>query len=175
MDIRNGDETFQMPEDFKGHLDGQLRLDREEGIPTTPPGQRDRSIHNHLGIGGCGNLGITGQIDGIGRPPQKAFTLGTGLQKHEISTSSEVGGHPNQNLPIEPFLIEADATPILHILENLVGDGIDTRLCFTRAGPTRDEPSPDKIFHRPRKSSQANHDISCMDLSKEAPCPEEST
>jgi hypothetical protein len=37
VDIRNGDETFQMPEDFKGHLDGQLRLDREEGIPTTPP------------------------------------------------------------------------------------------------------------------------------------------
>ena len=173
MDIRNGDETFQMPEDFKGHLNGQLGLDREEGIPATPPGQRDRSIHNHLGIGGSGNLGIASQIDGMGRPPQQAFTLGTGLQKNKIAAPSEVGGHPNQNLPVESFLIEANASPVLHILEDLVGDGIDTRLCFTGAGPTGDEPSPDKIFHRPRKTSQTNHDIPGMGLTKEAPSSEE--
>jgi hypothetical protein len=59
------------------------------------------------------------------RPPEHAFSLGTGLEKHKISAPSEVGGHPDQNLPVEPFLIEANASPVLHILENLVGDGID--------------------------------------------------
>jgi len=103
-------------------------------------------------------------------PPKHAFPLGPGLQKNQITAPAEVSSHPHQDLPVEPFLIEADPAPILHILEDLEGDGIDPGLGLARASPPGDEPSPDKILHRPGKPSETHHDISGMGLTKEAPC-----
>jgi len=173
MDIGDGDVGLQVPENFKGHLNGELCLDGEERVPTPSSGQGDRGIDDHLGVGGGRHLGITRQIDGMRGPPEHALPLGPGLQKDEVTASAEMSGHLDQDLPVETFLIEADPAPVFDVLEDLVGDRIDARLGFSGASPSGDEPSPNKIFHRPGKPPQAHHDVSGMDLPEEAPCPEE--
>ena len=173
MNVGDGDVGLQVPEDFKRHLDRELGLYREEGVPAPSTCQGDRGIDDHLGVGGGGYLGISSQIDGMWGPPEHALSLGPGLQKHQVAASAEMSGHPYKDFPVQPFLIEADPAPVLHILEDLEGDRIDTRLCLARASPPGDEPSSDKILHRPGKPPKTHHDISGMGLTKEAPCSEE--
>jgi hypothetical protein len=172
MDIGDGDVGLQVPEDFKGHLNGELGLDGKERVPTPSSGQGDRGIDDHLGVGGGRHLWIAGEIDGMWRSPKHAFPLRSGLQKHQVTAPVKVGGHPDQDFPVESFLIEANPSPVFHVLEDLVGDGIDPGLGFAGASPPGDEPSPDKILHRPGKPSETHHDISGMGLAEEAPCSE---
>jgi hypothetical protein len=58
-----------------------------------------------------------------------------------------VRGHPRKDFPIEAFLIEADASPMGHVLKELIGDTIDHALSFARTRASGDELTAHEIFH----------------------------
>jgi hypothetical protein len=74
VDVGNRDIRLHVPEDFKPSLNRNLRLGREEGILAAATGQRDRRVHNHLGIRRSGNIWIARDIDRVNGPPQLIFS-----------------------------------------------------------------------------------------------------
>jgi hypothetical protein len=85
-------------------------------------------------------------MDGL---PQFIFSWRPGLQQDEGAFASEVRGHLHEDLPVESFLIEADAAPTRHVLKNLIRNRIDRALRFARTCASGNKPAADEILHRP--------------------------
>jgi hypothetical protein len=69
------------------------------------------------------------------------------LQQDEIAFPPEVGGHLNEDFPIESLLVEANTAPIRNVPKDLIGDGIDRALRLSGSGASSDKPAADEIFH----------------------------
>ena len=81
------------------------------------------------------------------------------MQQDEVAFPPEVRGHVFKNLPIESFLIEANAAPMRDVSKNLIRDRIDRALRLARTGAPGNKPPAHEILHRPGKAGEPENGL----------------
>jgi len=83
------------------------------------------------------------------RSPATVGSLRLDLEKDEVVLAPEVLSHRFQCFPINAFIINADASPVWLITENLVEKRSDPTAGFPGASIPCDEPASAEVFASP--------------------------
>ncbi|WP_161554836.1 hypothetical protein [Ereboglobus luteus] len=135
----------------KVHLDFRLCLEKRL-IAILP--KRCRHIAHILRFCGIGKPHVLQKIKRMRRLPIGERTLGPHLQQNQILLASQMPEHRRKRFPIQSLVVDANAAPARTVPRHLPQHRVDRSQRFSRARLTRDQPSPAKIIHRPRKSAQ---------------------
>lgn len=86
--------------------------------------------------------------------PTRVGVVVSDMQVNQVMLPPVMPGHRRQRLPIDSFLVDAEAAPARFVLENLVGKLVDAGSRFARTGVAGDKPTAAELVPPPSQAAK---------------------